>query len=58
MANMIGNFGFWMQVVTQLGIPLFNQLRELLGPSVPTIEQLKEQSGAIWAKIAEEEGKV
>ncbi len=52
------NFGFWMQVVTQLGIPLYNQLRELLGPVVPNIEQLKEQSNAIWVKITEEQAKI
>ncbi len=52
------DFGFWLQLLVTLGPKVYTQLQELFSDKIPTIDQLKSQSGQIWAKIAEEQAKV
>ena len=57
MAFPMAAFILGLEILSKIGVPLYNQLVELVGDKIPTIEQLRSQSTAIWAKIAEEEAK-
>jgi hypothetical protein len=48
---------FWLSVAEKVGMPIFNKMVELASPKIPTIDQIKAQSVALWAKIAEEQAK-
>jgi hypothetical protein len=50
-------FTLGLEILNKIGVPLYNQLIELVGDKIPTVEQLRSQSNLIWAKIAEEESK-
>ncbi len=51
------DYVFWGTVAMKLGMELYNQLVELIGPSIPTCEELEKQNTDFAAWIEAEKNK-